>query len=138
MTEPSQSLNMIDDVESTRALGWCDYPRGVIAARSGMMGMTGSSEALVVVALRSDKKYSIKCYRHGEFGKRGDGGPAIWSRVGSTIGLTPAYIAVEAIEAWAREIEAEIDWEQLIGGLRHAYPALAPLCDQLDVAVAGR
>jgi hypothetical protein len=138
MTEPSKSLNFIDDVESTRALGWCDYPRGVIAARSGMMGMAGASEALVVVALRSDKKYSIKCYRHGEFGKRGDGGPAIWSRVGSTIGVTPAYIAVDAIEAWAREIEAEIDWEQLIGSLRHAYPASAPLCDQLDVAVACR
>lgn len=99
-----------------------DFPTGVIAGQSEMSGMTGGSEACVIVSIRYDGLYSVKCYRYGEFGILGDGGDSIWYRVGSSTRVKSAIDLIKSIEMWAGEIDAYVEWENLIFSLHEAYP----------------
>lgn len=112
-------------------MSWLDYPRGIIASRSEMFGMGGASEAFVILSLRSDNRNSVKCYRRGEFGTKGEAGAIIWSRIGSSIGLTVSLSTVIEIQKWSNEIEAEVDWQELTSALRQAYPTLGHLVNRI-------
>jgi len=101
---------------------WLEYPRGVVASSSEMAGMGGSSEAVTVVAIRSDGSFSIKCYRRGEFGALGESGPAIWYRVGSSVALRSPDAAVMAIQSWSDEIDGTVEWSELFLNLTSHYP----------------
>lgn len=98
-----------------------DFPTGVIAGQAEMLGMTGGSEACVIVSIRHDGLYSIKCYRYGEFGTQGDGGKSIWYRIGSSLKIKSAEALIKNVEMWAREIEADLDWENLVFSLQQSY-----------------
>lgn len=114
---------------------WLEYPRGVIASSSEMAGMGGSSEAVTVVAIRSDGSFSIKCYRRGEFGALGESGPAIWYRVGSSIALRSPDEAVMAIQRWSDEIDGTVEWSELLLDLASHYPQHKARITQFTKAV---
>lgn len=118
-------------------VSWGQFPKGVIAAQSEMTGMTGSSEAYVIVSIRHDGSYSVKCYRHGEFGVQGDGGRSIWHRVGSSLGLRSESEVQAAIDEWASEIDAYPDWVYLIQALEQAYPRHIAQIAKLSTCAAG-